>query len=90
MPRRTGSDGEGRTEEPEARGDDIAPRGSPDWVTAELIADTISTWQPYYQIHLTQEQAIEILLSVGSFLDLAVLEGENGEAVSGPCESLVS
>lgn len=41
------------------------PAGAPDWVTAELLADTVAAWQPYYPQRLTADDALEILLTVG-------------------------
>lgn len=46
------------------------PAGSPSWVTAELIADTIATWQPYFREALTTEDALEILQDVGHLIDI--------------------
>ena len=43
--------------------------GAPRWVTPELIADTIATWQPYYSDPLTAEDAVQILLSVARLVD---------------------
>ena len=40
------------------------PDGAPDWVTEELILETLDTWQPYYGGSLTAEDALEILLGV--------------------------
>lgn len=42
----------------------IRPSGSPDWVTDELIAETIDVWQPYYSNSLTPDDALEILMGV--------------------------
>jgi hypothetical protein len=43
----------------------IVPAGSPDWITAELIEQTIRVWQPYYQAVVTPEEAVTMILSVG-------------------------
>ncbi len=43
----------------------IVPAGSPDWITAELIEQTIRVWQPYYQAVLTPEEAVTMIQSVG-------------------------
>lgn len=40
------------------------PAGAPGWITQELIAQTIDTWQPYYTESLTAQDALEILLNV--------------------------
>jgi len=42
----------------------------PSWVTAELIADTIRTWQPRYKQRLTTHDAIEILMTAGNLVDV--------------------
>lgn len=43
----------------------IVPAGTPDWITAELIAKTISVWQPYYADVLSPEEAVTMIQSVG-------------------------
>ena len=43
----------------------IVPAGAPDWITAELIAETIRVWQPYYEAVLTPEEAVTMIQSVG-------------------------
>ncbi len=45
------------------------PPGAPGWITPELIAETIETWQPYYGEDLTQADALGILESVSSLFD---------------------
>lgn len=50
--------------------------GAPRWITEQLLADTLQTWQPYYDHPLTLEDACEILLDVGRFFD--VLENIDG------------
>ena len=58
------------------------PAGAPAWITTDLIASTILTWQPYYNEPLTSEVVLEILLSVDRLIEL--LESTDGETVSGP------
>ena len=53
----------------------------PAWITAELIAETIRVWAPKYQRPLTDGDAIEILLNVGSLLD--AVWGIDDDALSG-------
>lgn len=60
----------------QSTGPDLVPAGAPDWVTAELISDTLSTWQPYYADTLTPEDALRIILNVGRFIDVLVLDAE--------------
>ncbi len=43
----------------------IVPAGTPNWVTPELVEQTIRVWQPYYQAILTPEEAVIMILNVG-------------------------
>ena len=43
----------------------IVPAGTPDWITAELIEQTIRVWQPYYPAMLTPEEVVTMILNVG-------------------------
>ncbi len=45
------------------------PDGAPDWITPDLIVDTLNTWQSHFPEALTAEDAVEILLNVARFLD---------------------
>ncbi len=45
------------------------PAGAPEWVTAELLSDTLAAWQPYYAEDLTAADAMEILLAAGRLFD---------------------
>ena len=49
------------------------PAGLPAWITADLIAETLRVWQPYYAQPLTPEDAVGILMSVGNLF--TVLSG---------------
>ena len=46
------------------------PAGTPDWITAELIEQTIRVWQPFYQAVLTAEEAVTMILNVGRLYDV--------------------
>jgi hypothetical protein len=46
------------------------PPGTPRWISAELIAETIRTWQPYYQEPLTPEDAIAMIRNIGRLVDV--------------------
>lgn len=46
------------------------PAGAPSWVSADLIEQTLRTWQPYYQTALTPEDAVYIIMSVGRLFDV--------------------
>ncbi len=50
-------------------------RGLPEWITPELIADTVRVWQPYYAEPLTAKDAVGILMAVGNLF--AVLSGSS-------------
>ena len=43
----------------------ILPAGRPDWITAELIKQTIRVWQPYYEAVISPEEAVTMIQSVG-------------------------
>ncbi len=62
------------------------PQTLPDWITPELIAETLDVWQPHYSKRLTDEDAIEILRSVGQLFD--ALGDVDDETVSSASESL--
>ena len=48
----------------ETEQESIVPDGAPDWITDDLIVETLETWQPYYGGSLTVEDALEILVGV--------------------------
>ena len=48
----------------------LSIQGLPDWITPELIAETLDVWQPHYDKQLTDGDAIEILLGVAALLDV--------------------
>lgn len=52
------------------------PPGTPRWISPELIAETLQTWQPYYQKALTPEEAVAIIKSVGRLVDVLTREVE--------------
>ena len=43
----------------------ILPAGTPDWITADLIEQTIRVWQPYYGAVISPEEAVTMIQSVG-------------------------
>ncbi len=45
------------------------PDDAPDWITPDLIADTLNTWQSHFPEALTAEDAVEILLNVARLFD---------------------
>ncbi len=62
------------------------PQTLPDWMTPELIAETLGVWQPHYPKRLTDEDAIEILRSVGQLFD--AFGDLDDETVSSASESI--
>lgn len=52
----------------------VVPQGVPAWITAEVIEDTLRTFQPFYPYDLTVDEAVGILLNVGNLF--RVLKGE--------------
>ena len=64
------------------------PVGLPGWITAELIALTLETWQPHYNKQLTVDDAVRILRDVSRLFD--ALEVTDGETVRRAGEGLKS
>ncbi len=46
----------------------VVPPGTPPWITAEDIAETIEVWQPRSEKPLTPDDAVEILVNVRQLL----------------------
>lgn len=59
------------------------PAGAPRWVTPELIELTLRVWQPYYEIQLIPEDALEIMMGVGRLVEVLSC-GANHEAIRRP------
>lgn len=59
------------------------PAGAPCWVTLELIEHTLRVWQPYYEIQLISEDALEIIMGVGRLVEVLSC-GDDDEAVRRP------
>jgi hypothetical protein len=62
--------------------------GAPEWVTEELVADTLATWQAFYPHKLTELDALEILLTVGRLFDALGDAHDNQTQLPGssPCQ----
>ena len=45
-------------------------RTVPDWITSELIDETVRVWQPYYAEPLTVEDAAGMLTGAGRLLSV--------------------
>ncbi|MDZ4656593.1 MAG: hypothetical protein SH868_03340 [Bythopirellula sp.] len=71
---------EPQSDEPEAV---RVPAGAPRWVTPELIAHTLRVWQPYYEIQLIPEDALEIMMGVGRLVEV-LSRGDDDEAIRRP------
>lgn len=50
--------------------DRSVPFGSPPWVTATELSDTIRAWQPSYGVPLKSDDALRILLNVDALLEV--------------------
>lgn len=48
---------------------EVAAHGRSCWISSDLIADTIATWQPYYAEPLTIDEAIAIIEGVGRLME---------------------
>lgn len=57
-------------------------RALPAWVTPELVARTRATWQPYYPDPLTDDDAVQMLLTVAHLY--RVLAGDNDDGGTPP------
>lgn len=44
------------------------PPGTPNWISAEMVLETLRVWQPKYQKPLTTEDAISILTNAARLL----------------------
>jgi len=60
----------------------VVPAGTPDWITAELIEQTIRVWQPYYETPLTIDDAIDIIRNAGLLFD-ALSSRRSGALIAG-------
>ena len=49
--------------------DALTAQGGPDWLTPELLAETLRVWQPYYDAPLTENDALAIVANVAGLLD---------------------
>lgn len=46
------------------------PDGIPSWITPELMAETVETWQPYYNHPLTPQEIADIIQNIGQLFDV--------------------
>lgn len=54
------------------------PRGFPKWIRQDLVEETLSVWQPYYDEQLTVEEVVEMVDRVGR-LGLILLDRRPGK-----------
>lgn len=50
---------------------------SPAWISEELVMKTLSVWQPFYSHPLTEDDARQIIMSVGRLIDVVRDSGGN-------------
>lgn len=62
----------------------VRPPGTPQWVTAELLADTLAVWQPFYSHKLTEQDALEMLRSAAHLLEALGDDDEIAPQVRSP------
>jgi len=55
----------------------VVPAGSPSWVTAELIEQTLTTWQPYYSHQLIEADALEMIMGVDQLFGVVSWDKSN-------------
>jgi len=60
---------------------ELLPPGSPDWITAARVRETLRFWQPRYGGTLTPKDAVEILVNVrrwaNFFVEMAMSDADN-------------
>jgi hypothetical protein len=55
----------GPPKEPRGTRAEAMPPGTPDWVTMDLVRETVRVWQPYYSEPISFDGAVTILTRVG-------------------------
>lgn len=55
----------------------LLPPGTPDWVTAELVEQTLEVWQPRYETPLSAEDAVRILVGASRLIQTLATEEPN-------------
>ena len=55
------------------------PQGTPPWITTDLITQTLHAWQPLSPIHLTEEDAVAILLNIDHLFEVVGLLAREDE-----------
>ena len=52
------------------------PDGAPPWITPELLADTVATWERISGKEITVEQAVELVISFAQLHELLQEESQ--------------
>ena len=55
----------------------VVPAGAPSWVTEELIALTLKTWQPFYSRQLIETDALEMIMGVDQLFGVVSRDKSN-------------
>jgi hypothetical protein len=55
--------------------------GIPPWISTELMAETRTVWQPYYESVLTDEDILALLMPVGVLYEILFSKGVKNEEV---------
>lgn len=50
------------------KNDLVLPPGTPNWVSVELVEQTLEVWQPRYETPLSTEDAVSILVGASRLL----------------------
>ena len=59
------------------------PPGTPEWITPELVEQTVAVWQPRYETPLSIEDAVAILIGSTQLLRL-LMEETSGRSEASP------
>lgn len=54
---------------PEAAAEEALPPGTPSWITPALLSSTRNVWASYFPKALTNQDALEILMTIGHLSD---------------------
>jgi hypothetical protein len=49
---------------------DALPPGTPQWITMDLVRETIRVWQPYYSAPISLDDAVTILSRIGQLFSV--------------------
>ena len=57
-------------------------RTVPEWITPELIDETVRVWQPYYTHALSEQEAVDILCSVSRMVEILATTAQTPDGTS--------